>query len=262
MIPGIIIVVLALVYMTGFGQSATTSNSNVSGSAYTPAASGPVVKFVPPVDNTNINTGSSSPSIDGAATTVVPAPTPVVPTPIAIPAPVGLVNLQKSVRVYSDLNFKGREAFLRADTGVTIPLGEYQPGTYVSQWKSMRVDPGVKIIFTLQDMGPGIRINLRKSFAVGRSDVPDIETWMHGQARLAGLNNWGYGSLDLNKPPLKGYGQLNMKVLTDDAWNTEIKSEYNNCMTYVAKMKATDPSKYSDADCASLTSDIFGKTYT
>jgi hypothetical protein len=117
-------------------------------------------------------------------------------------------------------------------------------------------------MFTLQDMGPGIRINLRKSFAIGRLDVPDIETWLRGQPRIAGLNNWGYGSLALDTPLLKGYGQLNMRVLTDDEWNAEIKSEYTKCMTYVAQMKATAPSQYLDADCASLTAEIFGKTYT
>ena len=253
---GVILVVLALVYMSGFGQSATSGSSSTVQPAYNTTynttLSDPVIKFAPPIDNTNINTGSAAPSIDGATTVVAPSPTVV-------------VNGQKAIRIYSGLNFTGTEVLIRAGESSIVPLGKYNAGTYVPEWKSMRVDPGVRIMFTLLDMGPfsyaPIR-DARKSFATGRSDVPDIETWLRGQARISGPNNWGYGSINLNKPLTRGNGTLNIKALTDDEWNAEITSEYYKCMTYVAQMKATNPSKYSDADCASLTSDTFGKTYT
>jgi hypothetical protein len=117
-------------------------------------------------------------------------------------------------------------------------------------------------MFTLHDVSPGVRLNLRKSFAIGRSDVPDIDKWLRSQPSIAGLNNWGYGSLDLNRILGQGYGRLSMTVLSDDAWNAAIKTEYTNCMAYVAQMKKTAPSQYSDADCASITAATFSQVYT
>jgi hypothetical protein len=151
----------------------------------------------------------------------------------------------------------------RVDPGTVITLGRFSPGKpYEPMWKSMRVTPGSKLKFTLYDLGPGIRIHERTSFATGQSDVPDIYKWLRSQPRIGGLNNWGYGSLDLDKPTLKGWGEVTMNVLADDAWKAAINSEYGKCMTYVAQMKKTAPSQYSDADCASLTPATFSQTYT
>jgi hypothetical protein len=219
-------------------------------------SSQPGISFVPPVDNTNINTGSRPPAIDGAATVAAPVP-------VAAPTIVG--PLSGSIRAYNDLNFKGAEMLVdsTAKPKTAITLGKFSPGNpYEPLWKSMRVTPGSKLQFTLLDAGPGFRLASRTSFATAQSDVPDIYGWMRNRPRISGPNNWGYGSLDLNKPLLNERGEIQLLVLSDEEWKAAINSEYGKCIAYVTKMKATDPSRYSFEDCASLTPATFSQTYT
>ena len=218
-----------------------------SGSGGVTGASG-ANTFVPPVDNTNINTGkSTTPSIDGAVT-VQTAPTP--------------INLLKMVSLYPEPKFMvGGVSGLAGAAGAPgkkFQLAHHENGKYVFDYKSMKVDPGVKIMFS-RYIGGG---NTRRSFAVGQYNVPDMESWIRSYDRISGGGNWGYGSLTLDRFDTYQTEPIFMYVLSDAEWADAISAENAACNGLMVAWNKYSPGKYSEADCKTINAVTFGQVYT
>ena len=223
----------------GLVQPSVASSSPV----VSPTANDSVVKFAPPVDNTNINTGSATPSIDGATT----MPTSVAP-PLAAAPPSTAAGLPKTVRWYPAVNFEGG-AGTALSTGGMATLAHYSSGKYVFNIGSMKVDPGVKIVFSRKIPG-GIA---KLSFAAGQRNISDMEKWFRGYDKMSGVGNWGYGAVELDAPNL-GTTPIYMQVVSEDKWATLIKGENAACRAFVNLQHAT-------ANCSPLTIGELGKDY-
>jgi hypothetical protein len=283
MIVGIIVIIVSIVilifYIAKSGTAATppsvsstgmlqpggtgdsSAGSGIGLAANTPAVSPPLIKFSPPVDNTSINTGSSAPSVDGAATAVAPTP-----APVAVMSDPG--TIPKGILLRTGLNFTNMP-FLVTTESSGIRLARYESGKYNFGFKSMQVEPGVKIRFIREDSDGKSPIVKRLSFAVGQYNVPDIEKWIRAYDRISGAGNMGRGSLGLNSPPNPGFESIiRITAMPIPSWETAITEERAACMSVVDQIKKSGVARASpssidkEANCGAITVAEFSTVFT
>jgi hypothetical protein len=311
-----LLVILLIVYMarsstaatppsvsrTGMLQPGGTGNSSAGSgtgiTSNTPVVSPQLIKFTPPADNTNINTGSSAPSIDGASTTVVvtapknivlpppppppakpviaPPANPVIAPPVA-PAPVVVVMpppppvlvaptsapvaLTKTIRLYLGLNFVSDATSVVPPLGKKVKIARGGSGQLAFGVKSMKVDPGVKIRFIAEVDGSPTFVTY--SFAVGQYNIPDLEKWLRGYDAISGVD--GHGTLGLSKPQVLPYS-IYVQYLPEDEWISLIEAQRKLCSDKLIVEIGRHPPSRSDwlkskSKCSDITPDTFGKAY-
>jgi hypothetical protein len=245
---------LPSVSSTGMIQPGGTGDSSAgSGTGLTTntPASPPLIKFSPPADNTNINAGSSAPSVDGASTlsTAVPAIVPNIST--AVPA--GAAT--KGILLYGGFNFESPGPLLISPGGRIswTRIARYVDGKHNFIYKSMKVEPGIKIMFVRRDLDAKSVVE-RRSFAVGEYNVPNIKKWLLSYDRISGAGNLGYGSIGIDAPPRPGAtADLYIYVMLDAEWNTAIAKESVGCLAAAGG---------KEANCGVITPATFAKLYT
>jgi hypothetical protein len=146
-------------------------------------------------------------------------------------------------------------------------LARYENGKYNFLHTSMRVEPGVKIMFTRQDGDNKSPIIQRRSFAVGQYNVPNIEKWIMAYDRISGAGNLGYGSLRLNSPPSPGFSsRIFVQAVLDPVWSTAIKEESAGCMAAATQLKKLNWAQSGaidrEANCIALNPFTFATVYT
>ena len=248
--------VFLLVYIANSGTPATppspiqpggtgdSSAGSGTGLAESTPASPPLIKFSPPVDNTNINTGTISPSVDGASTSST-----------AVPGVPGVPGVTPGILLYTSLNFESAGPLLISPGGRIswIRLARYENGKHNFIYKSMKVEPGIKIMFVRRDLDTKSVVE-RRSFAVGQHNVSDIEKWMLSYDRISGAGNLGHGSIGVNSPPRPGAGSdLYIYVMLDAEWNAAIAKESSGCLAAAGG---------KEANCAVLKPATFATLYT
>ena len=232
----------------GLVQPSVASSSPV----VSPPASDSVIKFAPPIDNTNINTGSATPSIDGSATVPIPVSTPApTTTPIPTEPPCSSLpasgSLQRIIIWYPATNFGGSATTL--STGGMATLAHYTAGKYVFDIGSMKVEPGTKLVFSRKIPG-GIA---KLSFASGKCNISDMEKWFREYDKMAGVGNWGYGAVELDAQNL-GTNPIYLQVVDEAKWATLIRGENAACRAFINLQHVT-------AGCSPLTIGELGKDY-
>lgn len=228
----------------GTGTNIVVVDTPSSGTGGITGTSGGANVFVSPVDNTNINTDSAAAT---PSTTTPSATTPIAATPIS-----GL----KMISLYKEPNFGGVPKPLAP--GGSAKLAVHENGKYVFVWKSMKVEPGTKIMFS-RYIGGG---NTRHSFAVGQFNVTDLEDWLRTYDRISGTGNWGYGSLTIDRFDTYQTEPIHIAVLNDADWIAAINAENAACNGLMTEWNKYTPGRYSSADCASVNPSTFSEVYT
>lgn len=165
-------------------------------------------------------------------------------------APITPVSDIKMLILYEGPNFEGRSSMRAA--GSKTQLADYVDGKYEFRFKSFKIDPGAKLMFSRTSA-----TGERRSFAVGQYNVADIEPWIRGYDKLSGDGVNGFGSIGINDLDLRYPTPIFISLLNDASWNAAIVKEQVECANTLIAWNYNAPGKFSPSDCSA----IFAGTY-
>jgi hypothetical protein len=147
-----------------------------------------------------------------------------------------------AIHLFSEKGYQGEKITLIP--GMRALLAEHKVGSWQFLWNSMRVSPGIKLVFA-RDAGGG---HTARGYATGHKDVVDIEAYMRSVPSI-GTNYSIDTGVGLERDFGGVYQPVYLMVVSDADWKAMQQETHNACLRTIQAWNQSSPGRYQTSYC-------------